>query len=87
MTIREIENEIIRQSNRIALGDLIHSEKIKECGIFCNPKIKSDLMYVFDTINIHIPIISNSFVESNKFYVVTDKELVERMKEVEKNDD
>ena len=83
LTAEEIINELVKQSNRMALDDLASSGKaIEECGIICNPRLKADLAYGFYEADIDIPIISNPYVESNKFYVVTDTELVNRMKEV-----
>lgn len=83
MTTEEIINEIIKQSNRMALDDLISSGKaIEECGIICAPRLKASLAYVFYEDGTDIPIISNPCIESNKIYIVTDTELVNRMKEV-----
>lgn len=83
MTAEEIKNEIIKQSNRMALDDLVSSGKaIQDCGIICNPRLKAELAYGFYKDGINIPIISNPCVESNKFYIVTDAELVSKMKEM-----
>ncbi len=83
MTVEEIINECIKQSNRMALDDLVSSGKaIEDCGIICNPRLKAHLSYAFYEYDIDIPIIINQYVESNKFYVVTDTELVNKMKEM-----
>ena len=83
MTAEEIKNELINQSNRMALDWLVSSGKaIEECGIICNPRLKAELTYGFYKDGINIPIISNPYVESDKFYVVTDTELVNKMKEM-----
>ena len=83
MTTEEIINEIIKQSNRMALDDLASSGKaIEECGIICAPRLKADLAYAFYEDDIDIPIISDPCIESNKIYIVTDTELVNKMKEV-----
>lgn len=83
MTAEEIINELVEQSNRMVLYDLISSGKtIEECGIICNPRLKADLAYGFYKNDIDIPIVSNPCVESNKVYVVTDTELVNKMKEM-----
>lgn len=83
MTTEEIINELIKQSNRMALDDLVSSGKaIEECGIICAPRLKANLAYACYEDGIDIPIISNPCIESNKFYVVTDTELVNKMKEM-----
>lgn len=83
MTAEEIKNELVEQSNRMMLDDLISSGKtIEEFGIICNPILKADLAYAFYEVDIDIPIISSPCVESNKCYVVTDTELVNKMKEM-----
>ena len=83
MIAEEIKNELIKQSNRMALDEILSSGKaIEDCGIICNPKLKADLAYAFYESDIDIPIISNPCIESNKCYVVTDTELVNKMKEM-----
>lgn len=87
MTTEEIINEIIKQSNRMALDDLASSGKaIEGCGIICAPRLKANLDYGFYKNGIDIPIIPNPCIESNKFYIVTDTELVNKMKEMVRND-
>lgn len=83
MTTEEIINEVIKQSIRMALDDLASSGKaIEECGIICAPRLKADLAYAFYEDDVDIPIISNPCIESNKVYIVTDIELVNKMKEM-----
>ena len=78
-------NEMIKKMNDLHEQQLVNDFKQKgiivDACLICSPKIGNDIKKVLHKNKIQIPIVIEKYCEDDKMYMVTDKEIVENIKE------
>lgn len=90
MDKQDVINRLIKkmqeEDERKVLAKVLENDGtllLTDCGIIAHPKYKGLLPQVLESLEVKVPVVWSGMVEEQKIYLVTDKWLVQRMKEME----